>query len=231
MPKLELKHYIIAAVLVALTVIGLVVYADVHRQIATEAHDQSLIARGEAQNAILQAEQIAVERDQFARAASSLTARVAELEARRPPKPAPPAPVPVLDEDLQRSLVASGVSGALKVTTVLPPALTPEDARLVAGWKAQADRIPAFEARVGSDSEIIQAQKDLDLTRRSEIRICGDQVKQLSAASSSYKAEGLALRKENEALLSAQVATRYKTRIILGVSIPAALWVGWRLRR
>lgn len=160
----------------------------------------------------------------------ALTQRVTELLAKR--KPVPPAPpVPETDEELRQVLTVLGASPDLKVLAVGPSAIHQPDAKLFVAWGNNSARIPAFEERVGADTAIIAAQKDLEVGLRTENRLCMEKGKSLSAQVGMLNQESLVLRKENEALVRVQVAQKYKTRIILGGSILGAAYLGYKVGR
>lgn len=84
----------------------------------------------------------------------------AEAKLARAPRPAPPAPPPVLDQDLAKGLVLAGLAEGLAVRVDLPAsALTPPDGRKVWEWKELAGRVPGLELRLTSVEQAAEARK------------------------------------------------------------------------
>lgn len=197
---------------------------------AREAHAQAAILRAENQLRGAAVEALTGERDRARATSEELTAKLDDLLRRR--KPLPPAqPVPETDDELRHVLTVLGASPNLEVHRAGQTVATTQDARLFVAWGQQAARIPAFEERVGADTAALAGAKDLELSLRTEIRLCDEKGRVLGAQVSSLNQEALALRKENEGLVRVQVASSARTKIVLGVSLPLAGYLGWKLGR
>lgn len=223
------RYLIIAAVLVLAVVLGLTITSCHWEKMADQNHEQAMYWRGRAEDQTSLVQSLVAQRNELQDQTRALTDRIAELTRKR--RPIPPAPVPVPDEDLQRSLVASGISAPLVVAEGLSPALPVSDARLVWSWAGQAARIPAFEERVAQDAVLLAAKDDLAAAIKAELRNCDEKGRALGAQAGAFKNEALALRSENEGLVKKQVAEKYRTRVVVGVAIPAAAYLGWKLGR
>lgn len=223
------RHIIIASVLVAAVLVGLGVLVNVLEGDLGRAHEQTLFWRGKAEAQVARVQDLTKERDVLAGQTAELAQRVAELTRKR--RPVPPAPDPVPDEHLQRSLVASGISPTLLVADGLEPRLNLQDARMAWSWAGQAARIPAFEERVAQDQVLLLAKDELTKSVQAELKNCDAKGAELGKLVTSRTNEAAALRKENDGLVKVQVAERYRTKIVLGVTLPAAAYLGWRLGR
>ncbi len=141
---------------------------------------------------------------------------VVRLKAQRRPKPAPAAPAPEKDEELAAALSSKGLLAGLTVQMGVSSTLVPEDAKKVYSWAGEAERVPGFEAKSATDDAMIAAQDQLvsglkaEVVKTKEIVVlCEKQIEVVSQ-------RGDALQKENEHLISVQVAEKWKTKIKIG---------------
>ena len=168
--------------------------------------------------------------------AANLRLANADLEAKlkaMPRRQAPPAPepAPASDSELASSLFSMGLSAGVKVQEAPFTILTPFDGRKTYEWGMQAKRVGEFEVKSASDDQFIATQSQLIGGQKSEIEKLSQVVNVQGQQVVSLGNQAGELRKANEAQAKVLIAQKYKTRIVLGVSIPAALYVGWKVGR
>ncbi|MDE3244437.1 MAG: hypothetical protein KGN80_00005 [Acidobacteriota bacterium] len=161
----------------------------------------------------------------------ALEDEVVRLRAQRRPKPAPAAPAPEKDEELAAALSSKGLLAGLTVQMGVSSTLVPEDAKKVYSWASEAERVPGFETKSATDDAMIAAQDQLVSSVRAEIVKAKEVVilreKQLETISQRSEA----LQKENEHLVSVQVAEKWKTKIKIGGALAIGGGIVYMIRK
>lgn len=221
--------YALAAGLVVF--VGLTVYSRFALRDAQEARAQADVLAG--RNSELEG-RIKVGMGELAAAGirnEALEATIADLIRKRPKAPPREIPVPVTDEELTTTLLGKGLSEGLRIVALPSSTFNPFDARKAYSWEREASRVPGFELKSASDDLIVAEQGLLIGGLKSQIAACNDIVNVREHQIGIVGSEVGELRKANDALLKVQVAERWKTRIKLGVGIPVAAYLGWRIGR
>lgn len=227
MSDLKKALYGFAAILLLLA--GITIFGHINDSRATDAMRKADVL--ERENVVLGSWVSNLKAD-----AANLRLANVELESKlktMPRKQAPPAPAPApeSDSELASSLFAMGLSAGVKVQDAPFTILTPFDGRKAYEWGMQAKRVSEFEVKSASDDQYIATQSQLIGGQKLEIGKLNEVIGVQGQQVVSLGNQAGELRKANEAQAKVLVVQKYRTRIVLGVSIPAALYVGWKVGR
>lgn len=161
----------------------------------------------------------------------ALEDEVVRLRAQRRPKPAPAAPAPEKDEELAAALSSKGLLAGLTVQMGVSSTLVPEDAKKVYSWASEAERVPGFEAKSATDDAMIAAQDQLVTSMRTEVVKTKEVVTLREKQLETISQRSEALQKENEHLVSVQVAEKWKTKIKIGGALAVGGGIVYLIKR
>lgn len=210
--------------------VGLVAYTSHQGGVIDEARQEAAKYRVLADEAGKDRDRLKAEATLLAQDRSELEERLKRLSRERPAAPAKPEPVPA-DSELASGLVEKGFSTGLTIAPVSFSTLTPLDAKLTWSWAAQAARVEGFEVKSAADEVFIATQSQLIDGLKVEQVNCEARNTLADKQLAGLKGESGELRKVVDGQVKIIAAEKYKTKLILGVSLPAAAWVGWKLGR